>query len=78
MAFLASHVALITPSLVILAAILSALKLNQIHFLVNSRMTEALNEIAALKKKVAELQPEDKEAQDASAVATYIANKDKK
>jgi hypothetical protein len=59
----AGSIAIIVSSVVavgctVLGAFLGG-KLNKIHVLVNSRLTEALEEIAKLKKERAENEPED-------------------
>ena len=47
--------AFLTPIAIIVAVYLQHGKLHEIHVLVNSQMTAALNEIATLKAKIAAL-----------------------
>ena len=54
--------AFLTPIAIIVAVYLQHGKLHEIHVLVNSQMTAALNEIAMLKAKIAALSPLDETA----------------
>ena len=54
--------AFLTPIAIIVAVYLQHGKLHEIHVLVNSQMTAALNEIATLKAKIAALSPLDETA----------------
>ena len=54
--------AFLTPIAIIVAVYLQHGKLHEIHVLVNSQMTAALKEIAALKAKIAALSPLDEAA----------------